>query len=542
MSTALAVNPDDQPLEIHVEKGNGDEPVLPISWCISPEMYHALAAEKVEKAWVLLVIENDGEEMARYVYPLQTMMDRFPFVRPRTNIVHGLLFSPREGFSPKQARRWFTRRTEDAGYDVVVLKKRRHAAERLERELEELRDQIDQIAYQISEAQTARQTRVQKQSELVKKLAEVATRLDEAVPEALEDEADALARELRDFRSELEGQSGSEIAESSSTEGEEAPGTDLEIDELARLQAERTRLQAEVEQLEAAFREASQAEPDAIELETEFPVVQVHGHTAVEVDIAPGFYGTNWPITRKLAEVNSYKHPSRHQCDTRKRAGVGLVTLLKRGLLAPFAELFTLLATAFLLLLGVRNLDFGPLRHPIKQSPGELWEEAKPSFWFYRKSTTVEGDRTITAYPERNGFLWLVNPLVVLGVAMVILIVSNLVGRPVSALQALGLALGGILGVGVLVTAFMLGSMAVDSLFMRFRQKHRRTPAVRAEPQPQETKQRKPQIDEEEQLRRDIAARYRRVACGNQQGPPIRQRVVVTAKKAKGKVCKPLSR
>ena len=113
------------------------------------------------------------------------------------------------------------------------------------------------------------------------------------------------------------------------------------------------------------------------------------------LEVPEAMFGKSWWITRFFG--NYYKFWGRKavdQCQLRRRALFTIPTL-------PFFFLFwgvvftvgsvlltlaTLLTTGFLLLLGVRNLNFSALWKPWEEGPKGVYEDAEKSRWWWKKN------------------------------------------------------------------------------------------------------------------------------------------------------------
>ena len=146
----------------------------------------------------------------------------------------------------------------------------------------------------------------------------------------------------------------------------------------------------------------------------------------------------------------------RDQCDLRRRAIFTGVTLpfVTAALLLFYATIGTiivainLLITGVLLLFGMRELNFAPVRHPLAHTPNEIWMTQKASVWWTKKEVhtrvRISYTDTYVTYTDRHPVFFAVNPPAV--------VVSTLAGLVLY--HFFGSVLFIILGV---MTAFLIG-------------------------------------------------------------------------------------
>ena len=92
MSTALE-DRTEEALSLFVdqdEEGQVDS-VVPIRWCISRATAEMIQRVEIENPQLVIVVENAGKEMDRYIVPLEALMCFIRFRRPGHNIVHATI-------------------------------------------------------------------------------------------------------------------------------------------------------------------------------------------------------------------------------------------------------------------------------------------------------------------------------------------------------------------------------------------------------------------------------------------------------------------
>lgn len=101
MSTTLQEDTEEaiRLFTVQDEQGQVDS-VVPLRWCISRETAEQIQERGTEKPQMLIVIEQDGQEMDRYVVPLEAQMQYVRFRRPGENVIHAtIVWSPGYGYS-----------------------------------------------------------------------------------------------------------------------------------------------------------------------------------------------------------------------------------------------------------------------------------------------------------------------------------------------------------------------------------------------------------------------------------------------------------
>ncbi len=171
---------------------------------------------------------------------------------------------------------------------------------------------------------------------------------------------------------------------------------------------------------------------------------------AIDVDVPQEMFAPDpsWLMT-KLATLYGQRFWTRSgwrdQCDLRRRATFTAFTLpvaapiavLVCGIAVAYwliVKLFAVMATGVLLFFGKRNLDYSVIYEWDNLDMKDLWYDAKPSFWTYKKVqkeksyTWGPGTYTDVTYEKRNAFFKYFNPpmIVVYGVAY--LIITKLLG------------------------------------------------------------------------------------------------------------------
>lgn len=195
---------------------------------------------------------------------------------------------------------------------------------------------------------------------------------------------------------------------------------------------------------------------------------------AIDVDVPQEMFAPDpsW-LMIKLATLYGQRFWTRSgwrdQCDLRRRATFTALTL---PVAAPIAvvlcgiavffwlivKLFAVLATGVLLFFGKRNLDYSVIYEWDNFELKDLWYDAKPSFWTYKKVQTEKfawgpGTYTDVTYEKRNPFFKYFNPPVIVVYGVAYLITSKLLGGNPSVLTVVGYAVvfPALMGLGALM-------------------------------------------------------------------------------------------
>ena len=135
----------------------------------------------------------------------------------------------------------------------------------------------------------------------------------------------------------------------------------------------------------------------------------------VELDVnvpAEMFAAEPNPVLKWLGTLY-FESKARDQCHLRRRAIITACTLPITAVLGlalfSIIELFNLLTAGVLLLVGMRNVSFEAILHPVENYPNEAWQNLKPSFWFFAKQEPTESwDRT--RYTPRLPVFFVLSP------------------------------------------------------------------------------------------------------------------------------------
>jgi hypothetical protein len=127
------------------EKGQVDSSV-PVRWCISRKTAEMIEAEGILDPQLLIVIEQDGQELQRYVFPLEDQMRYIQFRRPGTNTIHAtVLWQPDD--EEASVKTILEKRDDNGQYRADTLDVKRPETEALEaksRSLQRERSGLDE--------------------------------------------------------------------------------------------------------------------------------------------------------------------------------------------------------------------------------------------------------------------------------------------------------------------------------------------------------------------------------------------------------------
>jgi hypothetical protein len=322
-----------------VQDENGQvDATVPVRWCISRETAKMLQDKKVENPHLLLVVSNGGWEISRYVVPLFNEMHYVQFLRPGENVIHATIVW--YGAS-KKLKKHLNARYDSGSYKVDLLHTVQPQAARLEREIDELREQY------------------------------------------------------------YAAESGSD---------------------------EEAALKAQIDQLQAELRELEVSEAKQTTIRRHFDSMHRLEHEAQLGVIVPKAMFAKEPPKwmRWLANVYQWERAPRDQCVMRRRALFTAATLPVVALIATViftcitvvAGLINLAIISLGLVLGLRNMNYKPLRHsywPFEygQRPQDILRRSGPSVWFTKKGgvSKLSGDQL---YTQRSLFFKAFNPFVIL--------------------------------------------------------------------------------------------------------------------------------
>jgi hypothetical protein len=158
LSTATDERVEDaiQLFTVQNEEGQVDS-VVPLRWCISRATAEMIQERQIEDPQLVIVIENGGKEMDRFIVPLEDQMRYISFRRPGTNVVHATIMWPKSNDSVKKV---LTKRFDDGTFRVDLLDYEPPRLARLHHRLEQLRRSIDD-AYFRGEDEAVRRLEVQ---------------------------------------------------------------------------------------------------------------------------------------------------------------------------------------------------------------------------------------------------------------------------------------------------------------------------------------------------------------------------------------------
>lgn len=116
--TDLLVVPGEIKLSIQQDPEGQTHSMVPLSWCLSPDLAERMRQQGVDNAYMLIVVSNGGVEITRDVVPLMDLMTYVQFRRPGQNEIHATVVY---GSEVKKK----LRKKEDGGqYQCQVLEER----------------------------------------------------------------------------------------------------------------------------------------------------------------------------------------------------------------------------------------------------------------------------------------------------------------------------------------------------------------------------------------------------------------------------------
>ncbi len=117
---ALAV-PGEVKLAINQGPQGQVSAMVPVSWCLSPDLTERLKEQGVKNPYMLIVISNGDAEVSRHVVPLTDLMTYIQFQKPGKNRIHGTVVWSNHDGDPKKV---LTEKDDFGGYRCSVLERR----------------------------------------------------------------------------------------------------------------------------------------------------------------------------------------------------------------------------------------------------------------------------------------------------------------------------------------------------------------------------------------------------------------------------------
>jgi|GEM_PF-3526356 len=388
--------------------GGQMDSVVPLRWCLSQPAVQQLASSEVKRPYLLVVIENEGQEMERYVFSAWDQMRYIQFRRPGNNVVHAAVVWGEGDQSPRKV---LLKKDGQGKYKQEVLRPRHiHLEDVLRPRLESLKEEQERVDAEIEDAaQERRKSRNERHR---------ASRVN--------DQVGALLAELDD-EEELLHESTSLVADTAHYLGllRERLGTEPgatspeEVDD-PELVEQSVRLTAEIGQLEAAIEEAEGATPDEYVFQSYLGLRRVTGVGQLVVEVPAAMFAPEPPsLMKKLAELYTWERKPRDQCNFRRRALITAATLPLFTVWVGLLLVVNAALAAVLLIAGKRNINYTPFRHPCTEGPWALWDDLEPSFWLTTRKP-YEDDPSKFHYENRSIMRRAVSPPVVIGLAVVL--------------------------------------------------------------------------------------------------------------------------
>ena len=150
------------------------------------------------------------------------------------------------------------------------------------------------------------------------------------------------------------------------------------------------------EEVEALFeqrRKIQQKEQEVVKgLGGDYPnsLRRTEAHAEIAVNVPGEMFAQEPPRWMKwLGNLWDWHTQPRDQCQLRRRALMTGAALPFVGLVIALAfivmEVVLLTGTGVMLLFGMRDIDFSPIRHPFSGSPQRIWSGVSPSVFLYRR-------------------------------------------------------------------------------------------------------------------------------------------------------------
>lgn len=519
-----------EPLRLipQLEKDGQVHATVPFSWCLTEAGKAELAEREVNDPHVLMVVENNGEEMARYLVPLDAPLQHVTFGRPGRNTIHATVVSKSK--SVLGFRRKFRKQVGGIlGWKMPETQKIEAQCQALSSEIRALELRIES---RIEESDEEREVRLALQSDL--------EQFGERFGRALESHSHLRSelrgtRQIQEWLEELGGNLESLGGQVSEQEDKAA---------FDAIVAQRDDLARQLEELGKKLDETRQAEKPVYYLEglpymSDFS--RLPSETQLAVDVPEEMYAKrSFLPVRMLAALYPSKRKPQDQCENRRRALLVTCALPFVLPLAPLAlgaflllESVNLLVIGFLLLLGFRGVNAGPLRHPLTEPPWEAWDHLRPSVWFDKE--TVDGDgssRFDYSYESRPIQFWIANPPVLVVVSALVFGISAIFGSLLAVLQAVAYAV--VILAALVVLATIISKIPTDPI-ERWIDRRKEKFAAWVKKIEQEEK------EEFQQTLADLSCENRATAVTV--GSAIRERPSVRLffNAAKAKVCKPFA-
>lgn len=137
MSTTTEQIPEEAIRLFTVQDEDGQvDATVPVRWCISRETAEMIQKRGISEPKLVIVVEHDGRETDRYVVPLESEMRYIQFRRPGGNVIHATIVWGSEAESMLNSR------FDSGGYRVPLLAVSRPGVEKLEKQDDELGEQL----------------------------------------------------------------------------------------------------------------------------------------------------------------------------------------------------------------------------------------------------------------------------------------------------------------------------------------------------------------------------------------------------------------
>lgn len=183
LSTALKEAPGEALSLILEQHDDGQvDSSVPIRWCISRETAKMIEEKGILDPQLVIVIEQGGQELRRYVVPLEQQMHWIQFSRPGENVIRATIMWPATD-DDTSVKKVLTSKNDEGNYKAALVSTSQPKVEALDSQLSNLEDEeweLDAGEENIEEAMAsirARRDKLKASREEIKKFEPVQTHM-----------------------------------------------------------------------------------------------------------------------------------------------------------------------------------------------------------------------------------------------------------------------------------------------------------------------------------------------------------------------------
>ena len=389
-------------------------PTATVAWRIKDELADELLARQIKTPQVLLAGISGGKEVVRVVAPLEAGKAHLAFNRSGVVSVIAIVFGADGDSSIQMLSRGLVERNQK-GYVNAIYKWVDEEAERLRKICDELRGKVNEI-----EAILARNFPREIHLDLVEGDTDIAQEINQRLEQIFD-----LQREIQEIEKRANPLSDADVdllrAEHKAFRKQYAEASDNLMNQINWSDATMTpvlSLGANSDQLTFGFSHHMNY--------VQGTRTENLGKFEIEVPKESFSRQCKLPV-RWLASRHKHPTPDRDHCQTRARAGSALLTYgpiaLFKALLSVPAFIFQCLWLVPLLLAGKRKINFDGLKHPLSTHLENVYCNCEKSVWVWRRNPDKPGE-----YLPRHRVFSLLNPIVILIVALITLITRSALG------------------------------------------------------------------------------------------------------------------